>query len=207
MMLFVISPGIAKSADLNAMIQQKLNEANQMIKANGMNWQNKQAQAFSQMRNKLDIPKQPQEGVIVFVSFSMPKASLQQLLVEARRYHVPVVVRGLVNNSFQQTKATLDSILKKGKLALNGSVQLNPMWFRQFNITQVPAFVAYKRAENCPLGKACNDARFDVLTGNISLDQALTILRDKAKDTSAFIAGKYLNQPMDLIQWTNIKSH
>lgn len=51
---------------------------------------------------------------LVFVSFSMPEASLRSLLAEAARVESPVVLRGLVDNSMKRTVARLGELLGTG---------------------------------------------------------------------------------------------
>ena len=163
---------------------------------------------FSRMKSQLNIKEEPQQGALIFVSFSMPKASLKQILVQAKAYHIPVVIRGLVNNSFVETKASLDKILREktksekiGESILNGAVALNPMWFRQFKIKQVPAFVVYSRGASCPLGKSCDNVKYDVLYGNISVDQALDIFKSKGSSSLSAIAYNYSISKKGHLSW------
>ena len=43
--------------------------------------------------------------VLIFISFSMPEESLKQWIAQAQRIHAPLIIRGLINNSFTETQA------------------------------------------------------------------------------------------------------
>ena len=98
---------------------------------------------------------------MVFVSFSMPKESLKSIIREAKARHVPVVIRGLVNNSFKQTLASMKELMGENI----GGIQLDPMLFREFKVTAVPAFVSkYQNG-------------YDIIYGNVHIDYAFDEMR------------------------------
>ncbi|HEX4045769.1 MAG TPA: type-F conjugative transfer system pilin assembly protein TrbC [Gammaproteobacteria bacterium] len=105
--------------------------------------------------------------VMIFVSFSMPKESLKGWLQEAEKIQAPVIIRGLVNNSF---KATIN---KMAELTLNnhGGVQLDPTLFKQFDIQQVPAVVV-RQNNNCVSKLICLE-NYHVIYGDVHLEYAL----------------------------------
>jgi|GEM_PF-3541468 len=103
---------------------------------------------------------------IVFVSFSMPELSLRQWLIDAQKYGASVVIRGLKNNSFKDTVLELTRLLEKNN---TGGLELNPMLFKDFHITKVPAVVAINEATH----------NFDVVYGNVSLEYALKVIANK----------------------------
>lgn len=100
----------------------------------------------------------PDTGAIYFVSFSIPEAGLQRMLAETRRYAIPATLRGLVNNDMKQTVAAVSRLVQNG--ATEG-VQIDPTLYSQYGITSVPALVV-----RCDKG-------FDVIRGNLKLEQAL----------------------------------
>ncbi|HZW61156.1 MAG TPA: type-F conjugative transfer system pilin assembly protein TrbC [Candidatus Babeliales bacterium] len=108
-----------------------------------------------------------ESNVLVFVSFSMPQTSIKGWMNEAEKIHAPVVIRGLVNNSFKAT------IQKMTELASDnhGGVQLDPTLFKTFNIKQVPAVVVTNNA-NCLPNQTCTNT-YDVVYGDVHLDYAL----------------------------------
>lgn len=195
---------MANNLNIEQMVQQKMNEMHGVVNTQGQSMQRLQVNKIREMAAQLHVKQESQQGVMIFVSLSMPKPSLRQILVEARAYKIPVLIRGLVNNSFKDTKAKMDNILQQGNHILNGATELNPMWFRQFNIQKVPAFVSYKRGENCSLGHLCQNVKYDVLYGNISVDQALGFLANKAVSVNANIAGNYLKHHTEEQTWTKL---
>lgn len=133
-------------------------------------------QLIPQKRNK---PKPP---AVVFVSFSMPILSLKQILQDANYYQIPVVLRGLHENSFRKTITKIFDLVKATN---KGGVSLNPALFKQYAIKAVPAVVVNQSA-------ADNTDAFDVVYGNISLKKALTIIAERG--SIAHVAQKILQR-------------
>lgn len=98
------------------------------------------------------------ERFLVFVSLSMPEPALQALYQSAQKHNIPLILRGLKKNSFKETATLLK--------ALEIEVQINPMLFKDYQITKVPAFVWGK------------DNEFHTVSGNISLEYAQKKLRE-----------------------------
>lgn len=119
-------------------------------------------------------PNKKAQGVMVFVSLSMPDTALKQLLKQSQQYQVPLVIRGVLPEGMVPTASRILSLLEADdEVAIEGGFAISPQWFRQFNITHVPVFVA--------IGEACNEAScpqsdYDMVHGNLSLPNALTIL-------------------------------
>jgi conjugal transfer pilus assembly protein TrbC len=90
--------------------------------------------------------------ILIFVSLSMPKDSLQKLYTEAESLSVPLIVRGLKNNSFKETAEVLKN--------LNISVEIDPNLFEEHEIKVVPTFVTINKNETLQI------------KGNISLSYA-----------------------------------
>lgn len=122
-------------------------------------------------------------SIIIFVSFSMPDNSVEAILHDAKKVGANVLIRGLLNDSFQKT------FKKIAKLNVNSGgngVELNPVLFKELNIKSVPAVVVMSDSScltkhNCQLS-----SQLDIVTGNISLEAALKMVRDKgiAKKTA-----------------------
>jgi type-F conjugative transfer system pilin assembly protein TrbC len=90
---------------------------------------------------------------IVFISNSMPKKTLQDLATTIKDSNTRLVIRGLVNGSFQDTAALVKEI--------GVPIDIDPELFERLNITQVPTFAIKD------LGGA-----WHTLKGNVSLDYA-----------------------------------
>jgi conjugal transfer pilus assembly protein TrbC len=122
-------------------------------------------------------PHKSMPSILIFVSFSMPEKSLEAYLRDAKKIHASVVIRGLMDNSFQKTMQRVARLVN----ASDGSgIELNPLWFKRFSITKVPAVVIVPGASPCFKDKTCQKEKdYDVMTGDITLAAALKIIRDK----------------------------
>ena len=110
--------------------------------------------------------------VLIFVSFSMPDSSLRQWFAQAQRLHAPLIVRGLVNDSFPQTRAKIAALLS--------GLVVEPRLFTDYQITQVPAVVVRNTSVVCPATQDCPHAYpFDVIAGDMGLDYALSAMANQ----------------------------
>lgn len=138
-------------------------------------------------------PKNPEadvSGVVVFASLGMPETSLKQLMTQAAELNIPIVIRGMFNNDFAATAQKVQSlILDKSGESIMGGVEINPIWFKQFKISQVPAFVAIKDGE-CLGEPPCSPDNFDIVYGNVSLYHALETISRKGEHGD--VAQRYL---------------
>ena len=123
--------------------------------------------------------KESSESIFIFVSFSMPKTSLQQWLAQAHRIGASVVLRGLIHNSFKDTLSAMTSLVPDN----TGGLLLDPTLFQKFDIKQVPAVVISKPSA-CSNEQSCLP-RFDVIYGDVTLDYALQQLQDKGNLASS----------------------
>lgn len=101
----------------------------------------------------------------VFVSFSMPEASLKALGTEAQRNNAVLVMRGLYEDSFVKTASKLKEI--------GISVDINPELFESHHITAVPTFVAIKSGQ--PVGR---------LKGNVTLEFAARKFQERLRESA-----------------------
>lgn len=108
----------------------------------------------SQIEN-IDV-KNPDSGIFVFVSFSMPKASLIELNNQAQKYNATLVMKGIYKNSFHEMRKKILEISPDGL-----SINIDPKAFEKYNIKQVPTFVLVE-----------NNKEINRLSGNVSLDYA-----------------------------------
>lgn len=116
------------------------------------------------------VAVRPQGGLMVFVSFSMPPASLQRLLVQASVLGGVLVLNGFKNNSLQETARAVQAL---GAAA--GAVQVNPNAFAKYRIHAVPVLLLARAdpgealdAQGCALPED-----FAAVAGDVSLDYAL----------------------------------
>ena len=103
----------------------------------------------------------------VFITLGMKVKNIHALLVEAKRYHAQVVIRGLKNDSFLETASFIREIAKKE----SEGVVIDPNLFRKYNIQTVPTFIL---AKDCGLFESNKcDSAYDQLEGNVSIKYAL----------------------------------
>ena len=123
--------------------------------------------------------------VLIFVSFSMPKTSLKSWMHDANTIHAPVIIRGLVNNSFKATTASIYELVKEG----SGGMQIDPILFERFQIKKVPAVVVTQLV-SCLPNQSCLE-NYDVFYGDAGLEYALKQI-EKQEDDISPIAEKAL---------------
>jgi conjugal transfer pilus assembly protein TrbC len=118
------------------------------------------------------------DSVYIFVSFSMPKESLQQWAAQAKKIHAPLVIQGLVDDSFTKTQQAVAALSNENQ----SGVVLDPRLFRQYHINQVPTVVVVHPTvlKPCLLNQSCwNPEVNDVIAGDIGLEAALRIMADR----------------------------
>jgi len=117
-------------------------------------------------KNRRELEKEQQartsvkdRKILVFVSFSMPKASLTALSKDAEKYDAVLVMRGLKGDSFKDTQIAFQSLGEEER----SGIEINPELFETYQIKQVPVFV---RVKSTPEGDLQEIGR---LSGNVSL--------------------------------------
>ncbi len=113
--------------------------------------------------SKTQCPLQSQDAgsvqtpIMIFVSFSMPKASIKGWITQAKKVGAAVYIRGLVNNSFKDTAKIISGLVQDQ----SGGLLIESTLFKRYLISQVPAVVVV------------NGKSFDVIYGDVTLDYAL----------------------------------
>jgi len=111
------------------------------------------------------------EGLFYFVSWSIPEAELKATFREAYHLGATVVFRGLMNDDMPKTIARIKAVaVELNKEAPH--VVLDPVIFRQFGITAVPALAIAK------------DQHALIIEGSASLRQLLNHLRRANSDVA-----------------------
>ncbi len=80
--------------------------------------------------------KQLTSAPLIFVSLSMPPASLERLAQDAAKIGAPLVIRGMVQGSLRKTTQALAPYSRYG-----AEIIIHPQAFAQYGITVVPSFV------------------------------------------------------------------
>ena len=128
--------------------------------------------------------------LFVFVSATIPKISLKQLMIQTRKANGVLVFRGLIGGSLRNTQQFLGEIAKE-----NVSAIIDPRLFTSFKIELVPSFVVINKsadlAQNCQEISCDFTPIHDRITGNITLDYALEqISQDGSNKTALGILDK-----------------
>ncbi len=148
------------------------------------------ADILAQATNSRAIKASPK--ILVFVSFSMPKASLKALAYEAHKHNAVLVMQGLKDDSFKMTQQAFFDLVSDGLTSdgLAGSGQaidptnfakisqniaksgiqgfeVNPELFKAYKIVSVPVFVLVKDTQE-----------ISRLSGNVSLEYAAKKLKE-----------------------------
>ena len=102
-------------------------------------------------------------GLLVFVSFSMPEASLIELSEDAGKVDGALNLRGWIDGDLRKTIASVGKVMQEsgwGMLTI-------PEYFASCNVNEVPTFVL---ADFDLMG---NIKSFDKVSGHVPLDYAL----------------------------------
>ncbi len=118
-------------------------------------------------------------GLFIFVSLTMPRATLQGLVDQAARAKAAIVIRGFAKGSLQATVAQVQGLIGKQQVA----IQIDPLAFDRFSISKVPSFVLVRdgtRPVACASGSCAPADSFLRSTGDVSLDYALEHMQRSA---------------------------
>ncbi len=118
-------------------------------------------------------------GLVIFVSLTMPRATLQGLVHQAARAKAAIVIRGFANGSLRDTVAQVQGLIGKQQVA----IQIDPLAFDRFAISKVPSFVLVRdgtRPVACASGSCAPADSFLRATGDVSLDYALEHMQRSA---------------------------
>ena len=94
---------------------------------------------------------------------------------QSQDLQVPLIVRGILPQGFTATIKHMNRLINNRGKTISSGFAINPKWFTQFGITQVPAFVAIKSGK-CRPKEPCMSDDFDVIYGNVSMYDALGLL-------------------------------
>lgn len=118
-------------------------------------------------------------GLFIFVSLTMPRATLQRLVDQAARAKAAIVIRGFANGSLRATVAQVQGLIGQRQVA----IQIDPLAFDRFAISKVPSFVLVRdgtRPVACASGSCAPANSFLRSTGDVSLDYALEHMQRSA---------------------------
>ena len=107
----------------------------------------------------------------LFVSLGMPTLALRQYMRETEPYHIPMAIRGFLADNYQKTAHRFWQIMHpKNKAIINNGIAIDPVWFRRFHITAVPALVVES-----------SNNHYSVVYGNVPIQKGLAIIEQKTQ--------------------------
>lgn len=129
-------------------------------------------------------------GLFVFISLSMPQATLQRLVDQAARAQASIFIRGFAGGSLRATVAQVQVLIGQRQVA----IQIDPQAFDRFAIERVPSFVLVRdgtRPVSCASGTCAPPEAYLRTIGDVSLDYALELMQRRApqfaKDADGFL--------------------
>jgi conjugal transfer pilus assembly protein TrbC len=133
--------------------------------------------------------------LLIFISSSIPKKTIIHLMQQGSVLGAIFVIRGLINNSYVKTYKYFYQL--KGQNTVG--VMINPTLFKVFDINSVPTFALYQSSEDL-MQTACNIVpNYTKVTGEVSIEYALTQLKQSENLELAQIASNEL----DVLQNSN----
>ena len=111
-------------------------------------------------------------GLLAFVSFAMPRASLERLVSDAETSNTVLVLRGLVDGDFAKTFQAVRELLGDRKV---GWV-LDSEAFKRFGVEATPSYVLLRPGaphQQCDVGQCYGDADFLKLAGDVPVAYVL----------------------------------
>jgi conjugal transfer pilus assembly protein TrbC len=133
--------------------------------------------------------------LLIFISASMPKKTIVNLMNQGSSLGAIFVVRGLIQGSYVKTYRYFYQL--KGDN--NVGVMINPTMFKAFDITSVPTFALYQSSQDL-MHTACNiTPNYTKVSGEVSIDYALTQLKSSHITDLAQIA----NNELDALEASN----
>lgn len=126
--------------------------------------------------------------MLIFISSSLPKKTITNLMTQASSLGAVFVVRGLINGSYVNTHKYFYGL--KGDNTVG--IMINPSLFQAFNVTQVPTFALYKSSQNL-MQTACNVApEYVKVSGDVTLRYALERLSQSTNSDLSQMANNEL---------------
>lgn len=136
-----------------------------------------------------DVPE-----LMVFVSFSLPRETLQRIVHQSERSGAVLVLRGLKGHSLTQTGEEIARLVRER----NVTVLIHPPAFQQFQVRQVPSLVLARPGSAAKIDEdgCAPAASFIRIDGDVGQDYALDLIErqapawaDIARRHAAWLAG------------------
>ncbi len=115
---------------------------------------------------------------MVFVSFSLPKETLQRIVSQAEKSGAVLVLRGLHGNSLTRMGEEIARLVGDRKV----TAIIHPPAFKQFKVHQVPALVLARSGQASKIGEdgCAPGSSFIRVDGDVTQDYALDLIERQA---------------------------
>ena len=123
---------------------------------------------FSRKYPKID---KIDNGLVIFLSSSMPYNLWQEYQIEIKEYNARAVIRGMIDGSMKETIEFINNIENR-KIGID----IDPKLFAKFNITKVPTIILYDQS-GCQNNECI--PKFDKITGAVSIKYFLGIVKEE----------------------------
>ena len=133
--------------------------------------------------------------LMVFVSFSMPRESLERIVIQSEKSGAVMVLRGFKGNSMARMGEEIAKLIGRR----NGTALIHPPAITQFKVTQVPALVLAKPSQATRIGTdgCAAPTSYIKVDGDVTQDYALDLIErqaptwaDAARQFSLRLAGR-----------------
>lgn len=116
--------------------------------------------------------------LMVFVSFSMPRESLERIVIQSEKSGAVMVLRGFKGNSMARMGEDIAKLIGKR----NVTAIIHPPAFTQFKVTQVPALVLAKPSQATRIGTdgCAAPTSYIKVDGDVTQDYALDLIERQA---------------------------
>lgn len=133
--------------------------------------------------------------MVVLVSFSMPESALQELARQAARLGIPLVLRGLVDDSMEATVRRLQAFQSTSGTGF----AIDPTLFSRFQVEAVPTYLLLLDELQACTPEHCPVPRHVRVAGEAGLDHVLETMRRSrergAREAAAALLARLERQP------------
>lgn len=153
------------------------------------------AEAFKHAPSNLSAPIADVPELMVFVSFSLPRETLQRIVSQAEKSGAVLVLRGLKGNSLTQMGEEIAKLVGDR----NVTAIIHPPAFKQFDVKRVPSMVLARSGQASKIAEdGCAPATsFIKVDGDVTQEYALDLIErevpawaDAARRFSAKLSGQ-----------------